>query len=144
MFLKLNTKQYEDQWVCYTLKDSTGQLLHVGIVAMTALTALNDVDRTKIMDDEVYLTIIDSDIDKMKLANRANLHYPSQVQLIYQRWTAGPKKYGKPVRCSETGKTWASIRACCDDRGLTYTQLINHLNGMSGYKTVKKKIYSFC
>lgn len=150
MFLSLPTAAYRDQWVAFTLKDCDAKIIYFNIVRFVDLTSLEGFT----MPDGcpvVYLEVIDNDVDRVKLANRmigemqkrAAQELQWRVVEIVKSWTHGNKRYGRPVSCVETGERYVSVKACADANNLSYSQLINHLKNMVGYKTVKGRHYKW-
>ena len=142
MFLIIKADKFNEEWVGYKITDKTNQLLHFGIVRYRNLTALEGVDLSA-MQGEVYLTVLDRDINRMALADRLLPEFQHRVMDRVRSWSHGNKKYGKPVICLETGETWGSVKACAEATQTSYSQLSNQLKGMVGYKAVKGKIYQF-
>lgn len=148
MFISIPTNSYRNQWACYILTDSDGKAFDAGVVKFTELLALPGL----VMPDKhpvIYMTIIDHDTDRLKLANRAmsamvksgagGLQW--KILDAVKSWSKSSRRSGHPVMCVDTGEQWSSVTACAAGAGVSYSQLTNHLKGMVGHKTVKGKKY---
>lgn len=147
MLMIINGATHRNEWVLYTLTDDKGECVHIDIVKFTELTNFPNVKVAEY--GTLYLNVIDKDEDRMKLANRGMRDLPSigkgdlqwKIRDIVASWSHGNKKHGHPIMCVETGQEWSSLKACADDQGLSYSQLLNHVKGNVGYKSVKGQTY---
>lgn len=146
MYLLL-PQNFKDLWALYTLTNAAGEIFHLDIVKFQSITNIQDVT---LPDGQIYLTVVDTDTDRLKVANRAQEYVLQQghktlqwrVVEIVKSWNHGNRRHGNPVMCIDTGETFTSAKAACDAHGLTYSQLVRHLKGEIGYKTVKGKRYA--
>lgn len=146
MFLQLPTKDYKTRYALYKLTNYKQQVLHIGVVKLSALTAFEDIKELP-KDEDVFMTVLQIDVDRLKLANRALLlcHEKGRddlkegVQETVNSWTKPIS--ANAVRCIETGEVFGSAAECAEKHDLTYNALIRHLNGVKSYNSVKKKTY---
>lgn len=134
-------------WVCCVLTNLAGQAIHADIVQYRHLTNFNGITVT-----DGYLTVIDKDTDWRKLVNRSLAAMTERgtpdlqwkIRDAMERIGKIEKGISRAVMCVETGQQWTSALTCARDAGLSYSQLLGHLNGRVGYKSVKKKTYKYC
>lgn len=145
MFLHIPSN-FRNLWAYYQLADNKGEIINVGIARFTELTNLTDV----LPVEGLFISVMDSDEDQFKLANRAISDIAQRgkpsLQWVIKGIVTGWQKGGraaKSVRCVETGVTYASANAAAVTEKLSYSQLINHLNKKIGFKTVKNKHYEW-
>ena len=150
MFLTINWKSHQDEWVCYILTAPDGWVFHADIVRFTEITKLPSILLPEHFET-VTMTIIDRDTDWKKLYNRAMSSLP-QNGMPEMQWKIKDtgirllkleKSTARGVVCVDTGEKWPSAYKCATATRLTYGQLLNHLNDVRGYKTVKGKIYKW-
>lgn len=140
-------KNYKDEYVFVVIKNSANEIINADILQFQQIGYFNN--KCEFDDDVNYLSIVDRDTDRLKLANRAMSFFKkiNDTQFQYkiidrvQSWSSDAKKNGYPVLCVETGEQYNSIKEAVDKNNLTYSALCNHLRGMKGYKTVKGKTY---
>lgn len=140
-------ENHKNLWFFYTLTNSVGKILTVNVVRFIELTAVEDFFNPD--GGDTYITIIDQDEDRLKLLNRANGwviekgHKAMQYKLheIFKRWHKQKHGNARSVMCVETGQKWASARDCAVEQSVSYSQLVNHINGLPGFRTVKGHTY---
>ena len=143
MFLKIPSN-FKNLWVYYHLMDCDYRITNVGISKFCEMMQINDI----VPEQGYYISIIDTDEDRYKLANRAISDISERGKPSLQ-WTikgiaSAWQKEGRaarPVICIETSETFDSANATATAKKLSYSQLINHLNGKIGFKTVKGNHY---
>lgn len=144
MFLTIPS-DFSKQWCCYVLTDCNGVAFHADIVRFKELTMLEGI----IVPDVVaYLTVIETDVDRLKLANRMfavlPVNHPGmewKIRDAVVRWGKDGRCNGRPVLCMDTGESWKSAHTAALTHNLSYGQLLKHLSGAVGYKTVKGRVY---
>jgi len=139
MFIQINTADYHNQYAAFNVKDSTGTLLHIGVVKMTDLTALAGV---KLPADAVcYLTVIGTHADPMVAANWATQAATDAARPDLRNaitdWVLRLKKGRRRVQCDQTGDVFDSVLACCRALDIAPPNLYNHLKNPDVFKTVK-------
>lgn len=148
MYLELPTENYSNQWAGFMLTDTDGKCFQVGMARYIELTSLQGIALPQ-GGAVVYLSVIDHDLDRLKLANRMlgemlKRGMPARqwdIQEMVRSWSHGNRRYGKPVTCIETGEQWPSLTNCVDAHKISYSALQKHLNGQIGYRTVKGRTY---
>lgn len=146
MFLKI-PQDYKKLYAYYILSNESGSTIAVGIVPYAELTMLTG---QTIPPEGAFLTVIDTDEDRYKLANRAISDLPKRDAAKFQwviretviGWQKGKRTDARPIKCNETGETFKSANAAATAHNVNYIQLLNHLNGKIGFKTVKGRTYS--
>lgn len=147
MFFNINAENYRDLHVAAIVKNPAGEIVSVTICPFVQVA---DLSRDQLAGEKsVMVVVVDQDVDRVKLANRfmmwlgqngaARLQW--SVRDMVASWAHGNRGSGVPVICVETGETWGSLTACAESQGLSYSQLIKHLNGAVGYKKVKGRTY---
>lgn len=141
--IEIDLDNIQNQFALYSLTNTDGRLVHLGIVPFKQLTALNDFQGGGI----VYMTIIQKDVDRLKLANngiawvqerdRNDLH--QRLMNNIQSWSV--KSNNKSVECIETGEIFSSAADVALQHDLTYGALLKHLKGEKSFNTVKGKTY---
>lgn len=127
------------QWAVYTMRSAFGdlQLLHVGVIKMTQLITFNDALLNENVDFDKILAIEIISLHPNKgLALRDALQLRAQNKMPIQL-----NPHTTTIRDVETGETFSSAKACAEQRGISISNLSNHLNRKPGFKTVKGKIY---
>lgn len=145
MFLQIPSN-FRNLWAYYQLANNAGEIVNVGISRFVEITQLTDI----IPPEGLFLSVLDTDEDQFKLANRAisdvaNRGKPSMqwtIKGIVTAWQKGGRA-AKSVRCVETGEIFASANAAANAHKLSYSQLINHLNKKIGFRTVKNNHYEW-
>lgn len=145
MFLHIPSN-FRNLWAYYRLADNAGEIINVGISRFTELTQLSDI----LPDTGLFLSVVDTDEDQYKLANRAISDIAQRgkpslqwtIKGIVTAWQKGGRA-AKSVRCVESGETFASANAAAGAHKLSYSQLINHLNKKIGFRTVKNNHYEW-
>lgn len=127
----------------YILTDCAGNHFSTNIVLFNQLMMNLDVS------ESCTMTVVDQDIDGGKLFNRA-IAYLGQHGMNELQWKLrdkinnlqhGNRRKGNPIVCIETGEQFITVRAASKEHDVTYTQLLNHVNGVKGFNTVKGKTY---
>lgn len=143
MFL-LIPPNFKNLWAYYHLLSADYEIMNVGVVKFSELTQIND----NVPEPGYYISVIDTDEDRYKLANRAISDIAQRgkpsLQWTIQGIATAWKKEGRaahPVICVETSELFDSANAAATAKKLSYSQLINHLNGKIGFKTVKGNRY---
>lgn len=148
MILTISPKTYCNDWVFFVLTDAAGQIFDVGINRFIELTNFSN-NPIPDGDAPVFMHVIEIEADRLKLANHAVAYldkdglkkFKYKIQDIVVAWQKCAHKNGSPIMCVETGQVFTSAQACSNALNLTYSQLLNHLNGRTGFKTVKGRTY---
>jgi len=150
MFIEVNLKNTQDQYVLYSLTNPAGELIHVGIVRFSELTALSDVPavvKQDYADRGVFLAVIKTDDDRLKLGN-VGLSWLADKEShdLRNRLTGAIKDWSSTannneVECIETGEIFVSATQAAEAHDLTYGQLLKHLNGVKSFNSVKGNTY---
>ena len=150
MFIEINMKDALTNHVCYVLKFKDGQIMHVGITPWAQLCSFNDLPQTIEKGDiDLYLTVLDQDVDRIKLINRAVTYcHEHNLPMLRDRlneqfvsWSRNKK--GREIICVETGEKFPSATATARAHNLTYGALLKHLQKEKSYNTVKAKTYNY-
>ena len=139
--LELNFNEVASHYVLYNIVSQDGELLHLGIVPLNQLTAFSDVPKDLTLD-KVIISVIMTDIDRMKLANHAmQTDCPVIKERIIKTVMSWSKSSQYTVKCIETGKVYRTAQECATANDLTYGALLKHLKGKKGFVTVKGNTY---
>lgn len=146
MFLELPTKDYNMQYALYKITDTNTRLIDMNVISLRLLSTLEGM-REFPKTEKMFLTILETNVDRVKLANKALLlchekgrnDLKERINTTVQHWQQTNNK--NAVRCIETGEEFSSAAACAETHDLTYNALIRHLNNVKSYNTVKGKTY---
>lgn len=148
MFMTLNIAEFRQQFAAYTLTDSTGKLLFVGVAKLTDILSLPGSFG---LPPVVNIIISTPQPDLMRAANDALLiatdaNRNDLVESLKKTVDAiqrPPKRAGRPIECIETGERFFSTTGAAEAHSASYSALQKHLRGLIGYKTVKGKTYRY-
>lgn len=149
MYIVINPAQM-NHYVAYSLTDQNGLVFHIGVAPQSQLTSLSDVPgEIERPDIELYLSILDRDVDRVKLINRTlawchnngHAHLTERLNKQYVSWSRDKK--ARSVRCIDTGEEFKSATEAARQHNLTYGALLKHLAREKSYNSVKGKRYEY-
>lgn len=124
-----------NQWVTYMLLNPlTHGVLYVGACELRNVFKLPDWNGNA--DQEIMLSIVEIFHTSVEAKNRQY----ELVKIYDLSKTMAGTKY-RFIRCVETGEIFKTISMCAKAHNLGASNLINHLNGRAGFKSVKGKHY---
>ncbi len=136
------TINFNNDYALYSLTALDGTTLHLGIVPFSQLTAFDDVP-DELKQGMAYMSVLMTDIDRMKLANHAlqteDAILRDRLTETIQAWSIKPTS--RTVVCNETKEKWSTATACAEAHDLCYPALLNHLAGRKSFNTVKGRTY---
>jgi len=146
MFITINLKDASnpDMHALYKLTSMAGELIHIGVVPYSQLTAFNDVPVTTYEYGDAFLSIVETGTDRLILANAGLSQTVDPI--LRERLTQTVQSWsntatGNIIECIETGEKWPTAQACADAHDLTYGALLNHLKGTKSHNSVKGRTY---
>ena len=151
MFITLNPVKFKDQFAAYSLTDSAGRLLFVGIGRLPDILSLPGAPSNWGAETSINMIISTPVDDYMRAANDAlmiatDANRADLVEVLkgaVDKMQRPPKRAGRPVECIETGQRYFSTTAAAEANNASYCALQKHLKGAVGYKSVKGHTYRY-
>lgn len=134
-----------NKYAGYILSTPEGEAIKIGVRPFKKLLHFTPDE----IDDNLFLHVIMTDEDEVKLHNRFVKYcfdhrmFDLGTELTEQMKTKLNNRRIRPVQCLETGETFESVRKCAIERKIGYQQLLNQVNGVPGFKSVKGRVYVY-
>lgn len=133
-------------WVIYALHDgATAQIKYIGLCRLTELFRIPDA-RSNILFDQMFtpdtsflIRVISTHKDKSE-ASTTHRHAIYEHNSPEMNGASSIARHAN-IQCLETGETFVSASHACRSHGLSQPALSSHLNGKTGYATVKGRKY---
>lgn len=119
------------------------KLVYKGVARYGNIFTLNGMlDNPELNDSDQLMIQISGEYDNQKDADNALYWWLCENPMPYYNKIKSVR-HRKAVQCLDTGHVWPNVRLACAERGLSYSQLLNHLKRQAGFKSVKGRVYKF-
>ena len=131
-------------YVIYELRDiHTAAIVYVGCAPLIQLMSLPDVWRNPRFDEDKYYILDVTDYCENKIAAK-NLHAQRiREKASWPEYNRYSYEHKGMIICEQTGEVFETIADAARVHAIDPGALSNHLNRKPGFKSVKKRTYSY-
>lgn len=135
-------------YAIYLHKDADGTVQYIGVAPLREMFTLLDATANSMWSDIFGKPVTTLEIDVVALTPSEKEAYSEQRRLIgihkpvcnQKGFIIDPRR--QRVVCNETNEVFENAAEAARIKGVSHSQLVNHLNRKIGHKTVKGYTYS--